>query len=186
MVNFKLIFLVLFFCLLLLLGKDEKENNSFNKVWFSYNLGVSGTGTETDNWNSGLYYSIGLNVSSLNNNIKIKYTHNMPGGLFTEFSQRVYDIGILYGLKPNYEYGNVIISGGISLVSGYYYKSNFVDSIGYIYDKKSITSVGIPFELQFDWNTFKKFGIGLSIFGNLNLERSFYGGGLSINIGSLR
>lgn len=68
MLKFKLIFLMLFFCLLLLFGQVEKEDSSFNKVWFSYNLGVSGTNAEADNWNSGLYHSLGLNVfGNLNN-----------------------------------------------------------------------------------------------------------------------
>ncbi|MCG2759775.1 MAG: DUF2715 domain-containing protein [Candidatus Delongbacteria bacterium] len=182
----KYLFLMLLFCLLLLLGQVEEENNSCRKIWFTYNLGISGTEIEKDDWTSGLYYCLGLNVSSRNNNIKIKYTHNMLGGLYTEFSQRVYDFGILYGLKPNFKNGNVIISGGISLVSGYYYKHNYVDSIGYIYEKKSFNSVGIPLELQFDWNTFKKVGIGISIFGNLNFEKLFYGAGLNVNIGSLK
>ena len=184
--RFKFHFIVLPFCLISLLGQVDKKTNSFNKIWVTFNLGISGTGTETNNWNSGLYSSLGLNLSSPNNNIKLKYTNNMPGGLFSEFSQRVYDFGILYGFKPDFEYGNVILSGGISIVSGYYYKSKYEDSTGYTYDRESIYSVGFPFELQFDWNTFKYFGVGLSAFGNINFERIFYGAGLSVNIGKVR
>lgn len=179
MSKLKTIILVLLLSVLMLYGQD----NSFDRKWFTFNTGLCGA----ENWDPALHYILAFNFSSKHNNIKLKYTYNIASGLFSESLKRIYDLGLLYGFKPDFEYGSVILSGGVSVVGGYYHTSEFdVEVVDYVYEKHSILSVGFPYELEFNWNIFRKFGIGLSFFGDLNFDRSFYGAGVNVNIGTLR
>ena len=163
----------------------ETKNSKYNKKWFTFGLGMS---SQLDKGSSARpSYNMSMNFASKKNTIEIKYTYIYASGIFTESLSRLYDFGILYGFKPNFKYVNLTCSGGISLVGGYQYVSEYNDTTGtYDENPKSIFTVGFPFELQFDWNTFTKFGIGLSVFGDLNFEKSFYGASLNFNIGTVR
>ncbi|MBN2858058.1 MAG: hypothetical protein JXN63_06630, partial [Candidatus Delongbacteria bacterium] len=87
----------------------------------------------------------------------------------------VRDIGFLYGHRKQFSIGALFLGGGISLVTGYFYSYEYAEDTGYTYDREKFSAVGFPFEAQIDWSPFRKFGIGLSIYGDLNTEMSFYG-----------
>ena len=98
----------------------------------------------------------------------------------------VWDIGILYGRssKTSYaktSYGLASVSGGISIVgvvrSDYY---------GGYYEKSTFLTIGIPIEVQLFWTPIPFLGIGIYGFANLNLEESFAGWLLCIQLGELR
>jgi len=180
-----IIFILFISCSLTFADSTDDNQNSFNKKWFTFGLGMS------DEFDRGLSahpsYNMCMNFASKNNTIKLKYTYIYSSGIFTESLSRLYDFGLLYGFKPDFKYINLVCSGGISLVGGYQYITEYNDTTGdYDGKSRSIFTVGFPFELQVDWNTFSKFGIGISIFGDFNFESSFFGAGLNFNIGSLR
>ncbi|MDA3837914.1 MAG: hypothetical protein PF574_02915 [Candidatus Delongbacteria bacterium] len=177
----KIILILLVFYSLTFADSIDENPGKFNNIWFTFGAGLC---SAFENGSSGKpFYSLGLSFCSDNRIIKLKTTDILTSGLFSESLSQLYDFGILYGFKPHFKYINLVCSGGISIVGGYYHIYN-TDT--FKEDKKGIFSVGFPFELQFDWNAFTKFGVGISIFGDINFEKSFYGAGLNFNFGSLR
>jgi hypothetical protein len=165
--------------------KSEQDTMSYNidRIWISIGLGIGGEGI--DNWQPYPSSGFSFNYSSGSKLLRLRYYYNSLHAPFTEQLKCVRDLGLLYGYRKQLARSAVSLSGGISLVSGYYYKW-----LGYYsgeeYDRKVIAAVGFPFEAQLDWSPFRKFGIGLSIYGDINTEMSFYGLMLLFNIGKLR
>ncbi len=54
------------------------------------------------------------------------------------------------------------------------------------YEDKQFTTAGIPLQFQLFCTPSRVFGFGLIGFGNINKERSYYGGMLCIQLGKLR
>ncbi len=169
-------------------AKDQKSEqdiptHNIDRIWISMGLGIGGEGI--DNWQPYPSSEFSFNYSSGSKLLRLRYYYNSLHAPFTEQLKCVRDLGLLYGYRKQLAKSAVSLIGGISLVSGYYYKW-----LGYYsgeeYDRKVIAAVGFPFEAQLDWSPFRKFGIGLSIYGDINTEMSFYGLMLLFNIGKLR
>lgn len=155
-----------------------------DRLWFSTGFGVGDNNIES--WQPYPSFPLSFNYAAGNKLFRFRDYYNSLHGLFTEQMRSVRDVGFLYGYRKEFSKGAVSVSGGIGLVTGHYYEYKFEDIAGYYYDRESFTAAGFPFEAQIDWNAFKYFGIGLSIYGDLNPEMSFYGMMLNFNVGSLK
>jgi len=170
--------------LILLIIISSASLRADDKFWFSTGFGVGDNGLEY--WQPYPSYPISFNYASGNKLFRFRHYYNTLTRPFSEFTRSARDLGLLYGYRKEFNKGSVSACGGIGLVTGHYYEYLFEDYVGYYYDRKTFNAAGFPFEAQIEWNTFKYFGIGLSIYGDLNTEMSFYGVMLNFNIGVLK
>lgn len=149
-------------------------------IWLSLSLGVSDD--NIDHWQPNPSYGFSFNYSDGNKLLRLRYYNNTLTRPFSEITKGIRDLGLLYGYRKEFSRGTVSLSGGISLVTGHFY-----EYLGMMnYKRIGISTIGFPFEAQIDWLPFRKFGMGLSLYGDLNSEMNFYGVMLNINIGKLR
>ena len=100
---------------------------------------------------------------------------------FSSASQSVWEIGFMYGRFAKNKNGMASLSAGMSLVGGSIYPKP-----GNRRHLKDFTTVGIPVQCQLFVTPTRVFGFGLVGFGNLNLERSIFGGMFCIQLGRLK
>ena len=162
---------------------ESLNNQPDERLWISLGLGVSDD--QIDPWQPYPSSGFSFNYSYGNKLFRLRYYYNSLHAPFTEQMKCVEDIGFLYGYRKQFAKGAVSLSVGISLVNGFYYKWLGPES-GETYDRISYSSVGFPFEAQLDWLPFRKFGLGMSIYCDLNSEMNYYGLMLSVNLGKVR
>lgn len=90
-------------------------------------------------------------------------------------SEKVWDIGVIYGRSAKASYGLASISGGIGLVGGNR-RPHY----------ETFLTIGIPVEGQLFLRPLSFLGIGIYGFANLNPEKSFVGALLCVQIGKLK
>jgi len=152
----------------------QDSNNAAPKMdnWLNAGFGFSNSGLS-----SGLSYSF----ASENHLYTIRGVHNEEFTISkTATSNSVWDIGLLYGLQHKNPQDLISISVGIALVGGV----KRVDQTLVTDTGEKFLTVGLPIETQMFWRLHKVFGIGLYGFANLNSQKSFAGGMLSLQIGN--
>ena len=151
-------------------GQNTSSDSSGHFAWGYLGLGVGSLGFEAGGFSTGVgfCYQIGKNIFSL----RELYIGQIPSEDYP--FRGIGDIGFLYGRIAKASYGFASISAGISLVSGV--RRNYY----------GFFTVGIPVEAQLFWTPLAFFGIGLYGFANLNIEKSFVGALLCIQLGKLR
>jgi len=164
---------------------DLYAQDSFNAApkmdnWLNAGFGFSNFGVS-----AGLSYSF----ASENHLYTIRGVHNEEIKIFgTDPVNTVWDIGLLYGLQHKTPHSLISISTGIALVGGVkrVYQSTVTDTGWYYggYTGEKFLTAGLPVETQLFWRPHKVFGIGLCGFANLNSQKSFAGGMLSLQIGN--
>jgi hypothetical protein len=155
-----------------------------DRFWISFGVGVSDI--EIESWQPYPSFPLSFNYSTGSKLFRFRHYYNSLTIPLSEQTESVRDIGFLYGYSKEFSRGTVSLSGGISLVAGYFYSYEYEDGTGYTSDRENFSTVGFPFEAQLDWSAFRRFGIGLSIYGDINNEMSFYGISFNFNIGKLR
>ncbi|HQO10647.1 MAG TPA: hypothetical protein PLK90_11100 [Clostridiales bacterium] len=149
-------------------------------IWLGLSLGVSDDSFY--HWQPNPSSGFSFNFSKENQLFRFRYYYNSLCTPFSESLKEVRDVGILYGYCSYFKKASCSISCGISHVTGHYH-----EYLGMMnYKRIGISTVGFPFEAQLDWLPFRKFGLGLSLYGDLNSEMNFYGLMLSMNIGKIR
>jgi hypothetical protein len=83
------------------------------------------------------------------------------------------DIGLLYGRSTADRYTNASVAAGLGYTSGRVYGRN-------------VRTIGIPVEASFTLLPCAYVGLGIGVFGNLNLTLPFAGGVLFLKVGKLR
>lgn len=149
-------------------GKANKCNSHF--YWVDGGLGV----------NSSLRVaSAGLSVSYQTGRhlLSLSYVFCDENELFGwSQSEKVWNIGILYGRGAEASYGLASISGGLGMVGGNLRREGYA----------AFRTIGIPVEGQLFLRPLSFLGIGIYGFSNLNPKKSFVGAVLCIQIGKLK
>lgn len=160
--------------------------------WFNVGVGAGTVigGFDSSNSSNAVGPSFGINFSSQVKrglfSIRFIYNEEM---IFLRMSptQSISDFGVLYGRIAKIPKGFISLSGGISRVFGEH-RGAFQNLNNYTfnYETQSYGTFGIPFESQIFWTPNSFIGVGIYGFANINPEKSFYGGLLSIQLGKLR
>lgn len=165
----------------------QDSNNAAPKKdnWLNAGLGFSSFGV-----NSGKSAGLSYSFASENHFYTIGGVYNEEINFMgTAHPENiVWDIGLLYGLQHKTPHSLISISTGIALVGGV----KRVDQItvtdtgwyNHSYTGERFLTAGLPVETQLFWRLHKVFGIGLCGFANLNSQKSFAGGMLSLQIGN--
>ena len=153
------------------------------------------------------WVNLGYGGSSVGKSFGASYSQQLAGGLLSGrfiynredtsilFSgpapaERVWDIGMLYGLMGKEKYAMASISAGLSVVGGVHRGEFLYRTTGIFgrrhYEKNEFSNIGIPVELQLFITPFAFLGLGFYGFANLNAEESFAGGLICLQLGKLR
>jgi hypothetical protein len=167
---------------------SQNKISNFSNNWINAGIGVCSFGL-----------SSGANFSHQSGKklITVRATYNEELTIFGPSpSEQAWDVGVMYGRIAKSKYGFASISAGLGLVGGVkrgrYLDDDFQGRYGWFaividrYEKIDFLTLGIPAEIQAFWTPFSKLGIGITLFGNLNPEKSFAGLLVSIQIGDLR
>ena len=105
-------------------------------------------------------------------------------------AESIWDIGVMYGRGAKSKYGFASIAAGLGLVGGVKRGSYLGHTGGWFgtdwYTENDFFTLGIPAEIQAFFTPFSILGIGVTLYGNLNFEKSFAGLMFCIQIGNLR
>lgn len=179
---FKVIFLILISLFQEnLYSQESPYKTTDSNYWIE--LGVGGS-------SSGFAEGLGISYQTNNNLISVrlisnsKYGESVGGGNTTPES--ILEIGALYGLISKRPFGYVSLSGGLGLVSGKIH-GEYLGNINWIntYEQRKVLTFGIPLEAQFFLTPFRKVGVGVSTFADINPKRTFGGIMLCLQIGKL-
>jgi len=173
-------------------GQITQSENSASilnrQYWINGGLGVS---------SAGLSSGVGFSHQTGKQLITVRSTYNEELNIFGPSpAERVWDVGVMYGRIAKSKYGFASVSAGLGLVGGVkrgtYLGDNLDDDYGWFvikidrYEKDKFVTLGFPAEIQAFWTPLSKLGIGITLYGNLNPEKSFAGFLVSIQIGNLR
>jgi len=149
-------------------------------LWFSGGLGLMWT---EDAGMTNLYAS--ANFSKNTHVLKLRAIAGGPV-MGTNQDEHAGDIGFLYGYRQSFGNINISYLAGIGLTAGEYKGKIDEDFTTYTkYEMIDYQTISLPLEIQLDLNRFRPFGLSLSVFGDLNSEKSFAGLSLSLLLGRL-
>ena len=163
---------------------DQKNNNYY------IDLGIGGF-TTFNNLSGGTYY-IGINRLTNSTHYAMRYRRLSEGSIVNfggpSPSEEYGSIGLMFGKgssKKSYQshfLGGLGVTGGIT--RGKYIRTvqGIFGSIEY-YEKEKFLTPSIPLEIGFLVKPSKNLGIGITLFGDLNLTRSYFGIALNLSLG---
>jgi hypothetical protein len=169
----------------------QKPIEESNRFWFGFGVGAFGGekafGLSLMGMDFG--YAVKNNLFSL----KIDYNYDISNTNFygDDFNNEQFgDIGILYGLVLTNHKAQCSVSAGIGIMGGvmngkYSKDSNWV----FAYDgyrTRNFTTINIPVETQFNILATSHFGLGCTIFANLNTKRILGGVLMKFRWGKLK
>ena len=155
---------------------DGIKTISGTKTWVSAGVGLGNIGP-----------SLGLSLNHLRNDrlYKVRFIRmeefvlNLFGSSLPPES--AWDIGFLYGIGSTKGKSSITISSGVSFVGGMRLGDDESN-----YKEISISTIGLPVEAQVAWSFLQGFGLSVTLFGNINSEKSFGGVTLNLIFGKLR
>jgi len=119
--------------------------------------------------------------------------------------ESVWDVGVLYGAQKTRPRSYASAAAGLSLAGGMrrgaLLPSRFrcdgygLEALGCAlaaslagddYEEDPFLTVGVPVEVELGWTPTRGFGLAVTAFANLNLERSAIGASLSVLVGRIR
>lgn len=113
--------------------------------------------------------------------LTVRFTAVDEFALFTSPSENVWDLGVLYGSQTVGKNGYASASAGIALVGGM--RRGELLSSGFLSSQHAehpFHTVGIPLEIEAGWTFSSAFGLGVTLFGNLNPERTAVGASVNV------
>ena len=143
-------------------GQVNADSSSKPYSWFSAGIGGGSSGYSQIS-NSGIF--------------SVRLIYNTKLDFWATPSESVLDFSLLYGYLAVIPEGFVTLSGGLSLVNGVK-QGESIPSDGWLgkkYEKLSFTSVGFPLEGNIFWKFSPSIGLGITLFADINAEKSFYG-----------
>ena len=136
--------------------------------WLNAGLGRSSVGWLAGNAGGSIQYGSGL--------VSLRITANVESFDYRG-SDKLYDLGLLFGLASRGTKGHASIAAGTARVTGSRYD----------HGKRGFDPViGLPVEVQFFRHFGSFFGLGVNAFANVNAEQSFAGISLNLRLGKLR
>ncbi len=161
-----------------LYAQDKSNNIQEQHYWANVGAGGSsvhgGLGEDEGGISGGgsFSYQTGSSLFSIRGVVNEEFRLDLWG--YSGPPEKVWDIGVLYGRVAKASWGLASISGGVGIVGAS--------------DDQGVSSYhpGIPLESQLFWTPSSTLGIGIYGFANLNLEKSFVGALLCVQIGILR
>lgn len=154
----------------LVYAQDISNKSNVQFYWVNCGLGVNSS-FEVNSAGTSVSYQTGKHL------ISMRYVFNDESQIMGwSSSEKFWDIGVLYGRSAKASCGLASISGGIGIMGGNLRRENF----------QVFRTVGIPLEGQLFLRLLSFLGIGIYGFANLNLEKSFVGTLLCVQIGKLK
>jgi hypothetical protein len=184
----KLIILVLILIQVhIIVGQQPHVENS--KCWID-----AGIGNYSNFHNSGgLNWNTSLNFMQNKISYKIRYLNNEEFNIYGPSpTEKFKSGGFLIGKSILANYGHCSFLCGIGIVSGVKRGKllnrdpNTIIGDGRQYERTSFTNVSIPLEVDLQYSPFKYFGIGTSLYCDLNLKSPMCGFLFKIALGKLR
>lgn len=150
-------------------GQSSSKGDINHRLW-----GIVGFGTAVGSKIWGSAFGASLNYFNTQNLYSIRYTrfqnlsHAVPGNDPSQFSpiKKVAEGSVLYGKCEKKNNHLVAASVGLGFLQ---------NNIWTFAGDKTITEVGIAFQIQAFWNPSPYWGIGFYGFGNVNREKNLYG-----------
>jgi hypothetical protein len=183
-VQFKILILI-FMAATFTPGLYSQENGTTDPehsyLWLNAGIGLGSFTSMSGNF--GSTFGAGLNYCYDSHFLKGRFVQlrELDLNIFGDSPppDKVWDIGIMYGLKSTKNKSTITMSAGISYVGTV--KNLYVEQISdYYYASDSIETFGIPLEAQVVWLTSAGIGVGVILFGDINSENSF--GGVTLNV----
>jgi hypothetical protein len=176
-----ILFIILICSALQAINFKERDTPFPYYLWFSGGLGALITDdSDMMSLNASINYSKNTHV--------LKLRAIGGGGIQSPpDNDRAGDIGLLYGYR--HSFGNISISymAGTAITAGTYKGDKYYVENDPLprYEMVEYRTIGFPLEVQLDMNSLRPFGLSISLFGDLNSEKSFVGLSANILIGRL-
>ena len=159
---------------------EDQIRGSF--LWFGGGVGALGADDGTlPEINASINYSKNCHIFKLR-------AINTTERTLLELSEprqpndEVWELGLLYGLRPFNDNANISFHAGISYTGGSY-KGDRLDS-GY-YEVLTFGTVGLPLEIQFNAKLLEYVGFSIILFADINPDKSYGGVNFCILLGQL-
>lgn len=150
--------------------KKSQQSHHNSQFWLNVGGGIGTLGNESAAITAGISIQLDKNLFTLR-------AYRVAGNLVED----LYDIGLLYGRAISTESAQFSYAAGLSLVKG---EKGVIVSNGITAER--ISTIGIPIELQANWELTNFIGLGITGFVNLNRAQSFAGITINLLIGKLR
>jgi len=149
--------------------------------WINFDMGTS--------LNYPIAFNIGLNHQLNQNLLTARFLIVDEMDLQNQSSsESIWDAGVLLGRVFSNKFGTFSIAAGLSYVGGVK-KGTYIandETWGGYYPMKHRSTLGIPLESRLVHHLSDNVGIGITTFGNLNLDKPFFGASLSLQLGIIR
>ncbi|MDA3899697.1 MAG: hypothetical protein PF637_04155 [Spirochaetes bacterium] len=183
--------------------EDENKNNENFLFWANYGLGIhqkyggnKSSSEYCDQRNNGftMFASATTYIPSFKYIFTIRASANTNIiDSYYDDSEFLYEGGIMIGQMRKNRWAYASFAAGLSYIQGghsgettelLYEGDEFYDP-EYDYEMVYYRTIGIPIQIELMVTPLKFCGMGIIIFGNLNIERPFYGAVLSFSSGRL-
>ncbi|EMR03390.1 hypothetical protein [Cesiribacter andamanensis] len=160
------------------------------KVWL--NVGLGGYGTFTKAVDGGISLLADVNVLQESKQYKFALDIHQEFTLFGPNPAETYvGLSAQIGAAQHTKNMHVALLGGVGLVGGTIRGTNLQHTSGGFfsteeYDSKTSLGVGLPVRAELSLIPAKGFGLGISLFSNINTVRSVYGLAAILSFGSVR
>ena len=160
--------------------KDGKKIFPYH-LWFGG--GVGSMWSDTSDFST---LNASVNFSMAHHIIKLRAIGSITDSS-TPYGESAGDIGLLYGYRQSFGNINISYLAGAGITKGTYQGARIIDNtLPYEkYEMKDYNTLCIPIEVQIDLNALRPLGLNMSLFGDLNSEKSFVGLSLNLLLGRL-
>ena len=139
------------------------------ELWLLAGIGGSGV------YGGTVSYVLGVSTIQNFQTLSVRGVYNTEVVSFSSTKEKVWDLGLLYGVIAKGRYGFASLSVGVALVGGDHHVRN---------DEEGFLTLGVPIEIKLFGTRFPELGMGgLYFFADINPEESFAGAALSITGG---
>lgn len=166
---------------------SQGYNNEINKYWIGSGLGV------TSKINNDMYVAMNLSMNYVQNNTHYKLSL-LGASEFEIFGQSegTVTFGGLIGKHYSSKFTQISFLGGLGINFSEELTSNKIGTTGSgwfssnIYETNTTTSISIPLEIEFIFKPIRFYGIGISLFADINSNKPFVGILLKGGLGKFR
>tara|TARA_R110002111_G_scaffold174271_1_gene239801 strand:- start:596 stop:1150 length:555 start_codon:yes stop_codon:yes gene_type:complete len=157
------------------------------KYWIDSGIGIT---TKIDDQNY-LAFNMSLNYVQNKAMYKLRFLGVTEFNLFGQ-SESVVTIGALIGKHYSNKFLQISFLGGLGIAVNEELTTNIIGSTGSgwfsssLYETKKSTSLSIPLEIEFFFKPIKFYGIGISLFADINSSKPSFGILLKSGFGKFR